>query len=167
LTEKIYKAQYRKDSLTIPTKAATIALVVKSLAGTTPQIVDVLSDEREISVLETGWQSGEDEALGKVYAYRDDQAREDDEFADYVEDLLSQPFVKPEIQAHGVQWLKSKLRIEEFERNEREAAKIIAEYALTVYRDDPKRRDFLLAGPKAQVRVRIFVLDSVTLAKAA
>ena len=148
-------------------KAATIALIVRSLRGKTPQIVDVLSDDREISMLESGWKTSDGEALGKVYEYRDNQSREDDEFADYVEDLLSQPFVKPEIQEHGIQWLKSKIRIEEFQRNEREAAKIIAEYALKVYSGNPERRDFLLAGPKAQVRVRIFVVDGQVIDQAA
>jgi hypothetical protein len=147
-------------------KAATIALIVRSLQDKTPEIVDVLSDDREITLLESGWEEGE-EALGRVYAFRTTQAHEDDEFADYVEDLLSQPFVKPEIQEHGVQWLKSKIRIEEFQKNEREAAKIIADYALKVFRKDPERRDFMLAGPKAHVRVRIFVLEKQAMNNAA
>lgn len=148
-------------------KAATIALIVRSLGGRVPEIIDVLSDDREISLLESGWGSGDGEALGKVYEFRTTQAREDDEFADYVEDLLSQPFVKPEIQEHGVQWLRSKIRIEEFQKNEREAAKIIADYALKVFSGNPERKDFLLAGPKANVRVRIFVLDKQVLDSAA
>jgi hypothetical protein len=144
-------------------KAATIALIVRSQGGPgrkEPELVEVLSDDREISILETAAEDEHADPLAKIYEHRSIQAREDDEFADYVEDLLSQPFVKPEIQEHGVQWLKSKIRIEEFQKNEREAAKIIAEYALKVFRGNPDRRDFLLAGPKAHVRVRIFVMDS-------
>jgi hypothetical protein len=148
-------------------KAATIALIVKSARDRDPEVVEVLSDDREISLLESGWETGDDRALGKVYEYRDIQLREDDEFADYVEDLLSQPFVKPEIQEHGLQWLRSKIRIEEFQKNEKEAAQVIAEYALKVFRGNPERKDFLLAGPKAQVRVRIFVMEAAHRANAA
>jgi hypothetical protein len=151
-------------------KAATIALVVRTPGNQSPEIVEVLSDDREISLLESGLGTGresEDQALVRIRDLRQSQAREDEEFADYVEELLSQPFVKPEIQEHGLQWLKSKLRIEEFQKNEREAAKIIADYALKVYSTNPSRRDFLLAGPRTEVRVRIFVLGQEDQAQAA
>jgi hypothetical protein len=151
-------------------KSATIALVVRSLQGEAPEIVEVLSDDREISMLESSWGSGGEacnQMLERIHDLRSTQEREDEEFADYVEDLLSQPFVKPEIQEHGVQWLKSKMRIEEFQRNEREAASIIAEYALKVYSTNPQRKDFLLAGPRAQVRVRIFELGREAMGRAA
>jgi hypothetical protein len=148
-------------------KAATIALVVRSLRGEAPQLVDVLADDREITLLETEVVSGETDPLQKVYEYRTTQSKEDDEFADYVEDLLSQPFVKPDIQQHGVQWLKSKMRIEEFQKSEAEAAKVIAQYALQVFTHDPKRTDFLLAGPRAQVRVRVFVIHEERMRNAA
>lgn len=148
-------------------KAATIALIVRSLQDHSPELVDVLSDDREISLLETEVRSGEDDPLRKVYEFRSSQSQEDDEFADYVEELLSQPFVKPEIQQHGVQWLKSKLRIEEFQRNEAEAAAIIAQYALQVFSSDPKRTDFFLAGPRSQVRVRVFVIRAQSMESAA
>lgn len=151
-------------------KAATIALVVRTPQDQRLEIVEVLSDEREISVLESGLGSGpesEDQALGQIRDLRSSQAREDEEFADYVEELLSQPFVKPEIQEHGLQWLRSKLRIEDFQKNEREAAKIIAEYALKVYSINPARKDFMLAGPRTEVRVRIFVLGQAAQAQAA
>ena len=148
-------------------KAATIALIVRSLDDNHPELVDVLSDDREISLLESEVESGEDDPLQKVYEFRSAQSREDDEFADYVEDLLSQPFVKPEIQQHGVQWLKSKIRIEQFQRNEAEAAKAIAKYALKVFSSDPRRTEFFLAGPRAQVHVRVFLMGSNAVASAA
>ncbi|MGK5084331.1 hypothetical protein WDW37_13625 [Bdellovibrionota bacterium FG-1] len=148
-------------------KAATIALVVRYPRGQTPELLDVLSDDREISVLESEVGAGDADPLQKVYEYRTHQAQEDNEFGDYVEDLLSQPCVKPEIQQHGVQWLKSKIRIEQFQKNEAEAAKIIAEYALKVFAADQKRIDFMLAGPKAQVRVRIFVIAQAVMSNAA
>ena len=148
-------------------KAATIALIVCSSRGRRHEILEVLSDDREISLLEGEVVSGEADPLQRIYDYRTSQEREDDEFADYVEDLLSQPFVKPEIQEHGVQWLKSKIRIEQHQRSEAEAAKIIAEYALKVFSGNTEQTDFLLAGPRANVRIRIFILDRAALANAA
>ncbi len=137
-------------------KAATIALIVRAAQDQSPEVVEVLSDNREIQMLEEDM--SESNPLRRIHEHRDTQAREDADFADYVEDLLSQPFLKPEIQAHGVQWLKSKIRIEQYQKSEAEAAHIIAEYAIKVYAENPERRDFFLAGPKAQVRVRVFVV---------
>ena len=56
---------------------------------------------------------------------------------------------------------------EEFQKNEREAARIIAEYAIKVFSGNPDRRDFFLAGPKAQVRVRVFVIEKMVAVNAA
>jgi hypothetical protein len=84
---------------------------------------------------------------------------EEGEFGDYVEELLSQPFVGTEIQEHGVQWLKSKIRIERYQRTETDAAKVIAEYAMKVVSEDPDKTDFFLAGPNTMVRIRVFPLN--------
>ena len=40
--------------------------------------------------------------------------------------------MRPEVQEHGLQWLRSKIRIEQYQRTETEAAKIIAKYALQI-----------------------------------
>lgn len=103
--------------------------------------------------------AGENEPLNLLGRVRERDAKEEEEFGNYVEDLLSKPFVRPEIQEHAVQWLKSKIRIEKYERSEVEAVKVIAQYAMKVFQEDPAKMDFLLAGPQAQVRVRIFVLE--------
>jgi hypothetical protein len=95
-----------------------------------------------------------------VYENRERQKREDEEFGDYVEELLSQPFIRSEIQEHGVQWLKSKIRIEQFQRCEQEPTAVIAQYALKVIRDNPEATDFLLAGPISKVRVRVFEMKT-------
>jgi len=141
-------------------KTAMLALVVK-FEKEAPSLVEILSDDREIRLFEGHIAQGDGDPLQKVYEVRELQNKEDSEFADYVEDLLSQPFVRTEIREHGVQWLKSKIRIEQYQRNEAEAAKIIAEYALKLFQSDKERTDFFLAGPSSKVRVRIFVLDQV------
>jgi hypothetical protein len=48
------------------------------------------------------------------------------------------------------------MKIEQFRRQEREAAEVIANFALSKYREDPALKDFILAGPGVQVRIRIF-----------
>lgn len=138
---------------------ATIALAVHLPREGGPRLIDVFSDNREILLLESAVLVGEVDPLQIVYEHRDKQAREDEEFSNYVENLLSKPFLKSEIQEHGVQWLKSKIRIEKYQRDEREAARIIADYAFEVFRAEMEKTDFLLAGPRAEVRIRIFILE--------
>jgi hypothetical protein len=137
---------------------ATIALAVDYQDGS-PKLLDVLSDSREITILESALSHGDGGALQKVYEHREKIAMEDEEFSIYVEDLLSKPFIKTEIQEHGVQWLKSKIRIEQFQKNELDAARVIADYAFEVFRTEHKRDDFMLAGPTSEVRIRVFVLN--------
>ena len=139
-------------------KSATLALVVRIENGQ-PSFVEALSDDREIQILEAVMSTGDPDPLGKVYAQRDSQRKEDEEFGDYVEELLSQPFVRPEIREHGVQWLRSKMRIEQYQRSEAEAARVIADYAYKMFREDQARKDFYLAGPTNRVRVRILLLS--------
>jgi hypothetical protein len=137
-------------------RAATVALIVAKRADIT-DLVEVLSDEREIAVYESELLKNDVDPLARVHEYRARQIQEDDAFADYVEELLSQPFQKQEIKEHGIQWLKSKQRIEDFQKSENEAAEIIAKFALELFAKDPDKTDFFLNGPTAQVRVRIFL----------
>lgn len=143
-------------------RAATVALIVHGREGT-PQLIDVLSDEREIAEIEIAIAQGDQDPLKRVKEHRLQKQAEDSEFGDYVEELLSHPFQKPEVRDHGIQWLKSKLRIEEFQKSETEAARIIARFALDVFLQDPDKVDFFLAGPTAQVRVRVFLLPPKSL----
>lgn len=139
------------------TKVGTVALVIR-LEQDSPVLVDQFSDDAEINAFESAAQEGTENPLDAVYERRQKLAREDEEFGNYVEDLLSQPFVRPEIQEHGVQWLKSKLKIENFQKCENEASKVIADYAFRVFLEDPSKTDFLLAGPMAKVRIRVLPL---------
>ena len=141
------------------TKIGTVALVVR-LDQKPPALVDQFSDDAEIVVFESAAQIGEPNPLQAVYDRRRKLALEDEEFGNYVEDLLSQPFVRPEIQEHGVQWLKSKLKIENFQKCESEASKTIADYAFRVFCKDPTRTEFLLAGPLAKVKIRVLLLPN-------
>lgn len=136
-------------------RTATVALIVNGI-GPALKVEAILSDEREINYLEALVTAGERSPLERILEMRQKQSREDDEFGDYVEELLSRPFLRPEVQEHAVQWLKSKLRIEQFQKQEAAAAKVIAEYACTLIKENPDRVDFVLKGPKAEVRVRIF-----------
>jgi hypothetical protein len=118
--------------------------------------IETFSDEREITALEQAIQDGNPFPLQSVYDFRARAEREDAEFGDYVEDLLCQKVVRPEVQSHGIAWLRSKMKIEKFRQQEREAAEVIANFALAKIKDDPALDDFILAGPGIQVRIRIF-----------
>lgn len=146
-----------------PLKMGTVAVVLATEADKPEVIpdpavhwVETFSDEREIVALEKAIESGNPYPLQSVYEYRASSEREDQEFGDYVEDLLCQKTVRPEVQSHGVAWLRSKMKIEQFRKQEREAAEVIANFALSKYREDPALEDFILAGPGVQVRIRIF-----------
>jgi hypothetical protein len=145
-------------------KVATVAIVVRYPQETVTSplsLVEVLSDEQEINILEASCNAGEEDPLKPVHDFRRRQDEEEGEFGDYVEELLSQPFVGSEIQEHGVQWLKSKIRIEKYQKTETDAAKIIAEYAMKVVTEDPEKTDFFLAGPNTMVRIRVFPLNKL------
>lgn len=118
--------------------------------------IETFSDEREITALEQAIQSGNPFPLQSVYDFRARAEREDAEFGDYVEDLLCQKVVRPEVQSHGIAWLRSKMKIEKFRQQEREAAEVIANFALAKMKEEPELEDFILAGPGIQVRIRIF-----------
>lgn len=118
--------------------------------------VETFSDEREISALEAAIEAGNPFPLQTVYDFRDRFAKEDEEFGDYVEELLCQKVIRPEVQSHGLAWLRSKLKIEQYRQQEKDAAEVIAHFALSKLNDDPNLEDFVLAGPGVQVRIRIF-----------
>lgn len=136
-------------------KIGTVALVVR-YDHQLPTLIDSFCDDREIAMLEAALEHGLDNPLSTVYQYRERQAKEDEDFGNYVEELLSQPFIRPEIQEHGLQWLKSKLRIEQYQKSEKEATQVITEYAFKLFRENPQQDDFILASPAAKVRIRIF-----------
>jgi hypothetical protein len=136
----------------------TVALVING--GPDPVLLDQLSDDHEIALLEKAVTQGRLTALDDVYQARAQQKEEEERFGDYVEDLITQPFVRPEIRDHGIQWLKSKIRIEQFQSSEQEASRVIADFAFKLYCENRELTDFLLAGPHAQVRVRVFLIKS-------
>lgn len=140
-------------------KSGTVALVVRCV-GDHPQLLEIFSDDREIAVIEKALLEGGVDPLQEVFDQRAREAEEDDELGNYIEELLSQPFLKPQIQEHAVRWLKSKIRIEKYQQSELEAARVIASYALQLFQADPKQTDFFLLGTTAKVRVRIFCLKS-------
>ena len=146
----------------------TVALVVH-FCNEKPVLVDVLSDDKEIEMLDSAITTGAEDPLGDIYQARNRQASEDEEFGDYVEELLSQPYLKPDLKDQGIRWLKSRIKIEEYERCETEARQIIADYAYRLFEENPKRKEFVLSGPKAKVRIRILKVPkaAISLSRAA
>lgn len=143
-------------------KIGTVAIVVAAEKDTLT-LVETISDDHEIAAFENALEAGVGNPLESVYALRVKQAKEDEDFGIYVENLLSQPFVRTEIQEHGVAWLKSKIRIEEYQKCETDAAKVIAGFAFTRFQQEPELKEFLLVGPVAKVKVRIFRVSSASI----
>jgi hypothetical protein len=143
-------------------RSGTVALVVaKALEDSSHSetLIEALSDDQEIQLFEQIIRSGARDPLQQIYAHREKSKQEDEEFGDYVENLLCQPFLRTEVREHGLQWLKSKMKIEQYQRTETEATRVIANYAYQVYLKDPARTDFFLASDQAKVRIRVFELD--------
>ncbi len=140
-------------------KVGTVALVVNK-DGNQIELIDAFSDDQEIELLEKAFSDGEEDPIEMVYQLREKALKEDEEFGDYVEELLSYPFLSPQIQDHGLNWLRSKMKIEEYRKSEEEATQVIAEHALKIYQGDQSKTDFTLAGPTAQVKIRVFEVDS-------
>lgn len=142
-----------------PTRTGTVALIV-SYTNQKPNLLGSLSDDREIETFHMAREAGSTDPMDAVVKLREQQKREDEEFGDYIEELLTKPGVRTEIQDHGVQWLKSKMKMERFHKTEKEATAVIAEYAFKVFEKAPEKTEFILAGPSAQVQIRIFVMQS-------
>lgn len=147
-------------------KPGTIALVVNSetpneSGAREAKLLDTLSDEQEILIFEEALERGDEDPLKSVYDFRNNQSNEEEEFGNYVENLLEQPYLRAEVQQHALQWLRSKIRIEQYQRKELEASKVISDFAYKVYRENPEQDDFVLAGPNAQVRIRVFDLKKM------
>lgn len=138
--------------------AGTIAIVVK-LEENVPVLIDAFSDDTEIVWLEKAIMDGAGDPLRDVYERRASQRLEDEEFANYVEELLSQPFLDPKIQEHGVQWFRARHRIEMHEQNEREAKAAIVQYAMDIFAENLSLTEFELNGNQSKVRIKIHVLD--------
>lgn len=143
-------------------KTSTIALILSypppALSGD-PSLVETLSDHYEIELMESYLKAGEKNPLQHIYEYRSRESRRDEEFGNYVEDLLCRPFLNHELQNHAVHWLKSKIKIEEYQKIECQAAQTIADFAYQIYQKDPTKTDFCLAGENRQVRIRIFIVN--------
>lgn len=134
----------------------TIALVVSRNHQGIPELLEALTSADDILEFELALLEQDPHPLQRVFEYRAKCSVDEEEFADFVEGLLSQPFVKPEVQEHAVQWFKSRAKIEEFQKSEDTASQVISNYAFEVYRNDTHKTDFFLAGPRSKVRIRIF-----------
>jgi len=144
----------------VMSRTGTVALVVRIESGS-PILLDQISDDRELEILDRCVKEGSSRALEEVYLQRDRVVEEEEQFGDFVEALITQPYVKPEILEHGVQWLRSKVKIEEFQRQEREATRVIANYAFQVFAENQDLREFMLSGPSAQVQIKVVELPAV------
>lgn len=149
------------------TEQPTIALVVSSTDEQKPTLFEALTSAEEILELELALKNSDPNPLMRVHEYRKKQLDEDEDFADFVEGLLSQPFVKPEVQDHAVQWFKSRAKIEAFQKAEDQASKVIALYAFEIFQNNPEKTDFFLAGPRARVRIRVIQVQGASRDQAA
>ena len=148
-----------------PIKTHTLALLISrptrtSQLNETTQLVDIIQDEGEINCIESALKRGEKDPLKEIHQRRSLIEEQETLQGDMIEELLSQPFVKPHVQEQGLLWLKSKIKLDTHRKAETEAVEIIAQYAYQLFKNDPSQVDFILVGPNSQVRIRIFDLPA-------
>ncbi|MEK7691562.1 MAG: hypothetical protein AAB425_11145 [Bdellovibrionota bacterium] len=137
-------------------KTGILALVVGYRNDQDPVLLEAISEEEEIAFFRQAVESGAKNPVARLRDSRLRQEQEDEAFGDYVEQLISQPFVRQEILDHGIQWMKSRIKIEHYKTSERQAADMIANFAFKIVTEDPDKTDFFLSGPTARVRVLVF-----------
>ena len=157
----------RKESIVMVVRSGTVVLLLAVEPEGAPVLLESLSDERELEFVESALQEGHPDPVWALRYRRKVQTKEDEEFADYIETLVSEPHCKIEVQDHAAQWFQSRIELEKFKKTECEARRIIAEFALKVYLDDPSRTDFVLSAPSAEVHVKIRVVPATFLSDVA
>lgn len=139
-------------------KHGTIALLVRK-EGKESSLSEVISDAEEVEFLErisTRSEFSLTEALREFRAFRNDQT---ERFGDYVESVVANPAVQAAVRDHCLKWLHSKIRMDRFADQEKEAAELIARFAFQVYGVNPETDDFWLDGVSARVRIRVFTFQ--------
>jgi arginine deiminase len=137
-------------------KTTQIALIVL-LDPAGPMLVDTLTDGDEIEFYDLSLQE-ETNPLAKIYRHRHWVEQQDEELADYLEQVLCKPFPEILFQRQATRWFRMKMRIEQFQRKEKEAAQVIADYAYRVFLDEPDRSEFYIESDHHRVRVRVFTI---------
>jgi hypothetical protein len=137
----------------------TIALLISYSSGS-PVLETTLFDEWEIQLLEAALVAQEPEPMKHVHNYRTQEQQKELELADFVEELVSKPFLSSQIQHYGMQWFKSKIKIDEYNKLEQDAIQVIAKYAFQLFLKDSHKTDYFLLSPNSRVRVRVFILPS-------
>jgi hypothetical protein len=138
-------------------KTNHIALVVSGEVGSWV-LIDTLSDEQEIEYFEQLMHVRDPDPLRRIYQLRTVQQGKEDEMADFIENLVSQPFVSEKVKTQGIRWFKSKIKIENFHQLEMEAAQVISEFAFKMFQKEPEKTDYFLVAPQSRIRVRVFLM---------
>lgn len=127
--------------------------------------MDTVSDETEIQLLEQAIHKGVQEPLQILLHHRTNTLQKDENFGDFVENLLVKQRVSEDMKKHGVAWFESWHRIREYKKQEKEAAQTIAEFGLKIYQRDPSLKDFQIEAPGSKVRIRILHLPEQSLSR--
>jgi hypothetical protein len=144
-------------------KTTQIALIITQEQGS-PVLRDTLTSDSEIEFLIASMAKGELDPLGEIHRYRSHVEQQQTIFGDYVEDLLSKPFVEGSLQQQALKWLGAKIKIDQFQLQEKAAAKIISDYAYKLFKVEPAKNDFFIESAHFRIRVRIFTLPKVLIA---
>ena len=151
-----------KRVLEVMIRSGTVVLLLAQGQGEhtiqQPVLLETLSDDQEVEFVEAALQQGHPDPVWAIRQRRIRKAQADEEFADYVEGLVCRPECGLALQEHAVHWFESRWNLEQFQVAEIEARQVIAEFALSVFMENPSQTDFLLKSSRSEAQVRVRIL---------
>jgi hypothetical protein len=149
-----YADQLSKVFMQVENSNVNIAVIVNhEKTG----MVEFLADQSEIEFFQDSTKSLS-ERLQDIYLMRAQREQQEEDLADYVENLVLNPMLHPEIKQQGVEWFYSRIKIDQYRQKELQAAQLIAQYAFEQFLADTQKATFDLSSSENTVHIKIFTL---------
>ncbi len=136
-------------------KSCTIILIVSD-SNTSIKLIDFIYSDSEIERLESLIQAHTFDPLHQVYQFRASEHQKLNQFADQIEQLITQPCQKVSLIESGVHWLRSLIKLEKYQQTEKQAAMVLAHFAYQLFQKDPNNKAFELSGLTNTVKIKVY-----------
>ena len=141
-------------------RSGTVLILVGRDGEGRARIIETASDDGEVGFLQQVLADPHADPVAAVRERRTLREQEENAFADYVEGLVSSPSCGIELRRQAGLWFRSRIHLETYRAAEVEARRVIVEFAIRLFEEDPNRTDFTLASEFAEVRVLIHEVKS-------
>ena len=120
-------------------RTGTVLILVGRDQEGSARIIETASEEAEVGFLQQVLAACHPDPVSAVRERRRVHQQEEDAFADYVEGLVSSPSSGIELRRQAGLWFRSRLNLEMHREAEVEARRVIVEYAMRLFEEDPNR----------------------------